>query len=94
MFGIELTQTVQAWVAIAILLGMLVLFVREVFPVEVTALAGAALMLVLGILPQDDALLVLSNPAPWTITAMFIIVGALVRTGSLDWVTAQAVRNV
>tara|TARA_R110002096_G_scaffold84375_4_gene194807 strand:- start:369 stop:2147 length:1779 start_codon:yes stop_codon:yes gene_type:complete len=94
LFGIELTQTVQAWVAIAILLGMLVLFVREVFPVEVTALAGAALMLVLGILPQDDALLVLSNPAPWTITAMFIIVGALVRTGSLDWVTAQAVRNV
>jgi len=89
-----LAQAVQAWVAIAILLGMLVLFVREVFPVEVTAMAGAALMLVLGILPQQEALTVLSNPAPWTIAAMFIIVGALVRTGSLDWVTALAVRNV
>jgi len=94
LFGIELTQTVQAWVAIAILLGMLGLFVREVFPVEVTALAGAALMLVLGILPQENALNVLSNRAPWTIASMFIIVGALVRTGSLDWVTALAVRNV
>lgn len=94
MFGIELTQTVEAWIAIAILLGMLVLFVREVFPVEVTAMAGAALMLVLGILPQDDALSVLSNPAPWTIAAMFVIVGALVRTGSLDWVTALAVRHI
>ncbi|SEN60781.1 Di-and tricarboxylate transporter [Pseudorhodobacter antarcticus] len=94
MFGIELDQTVQAYVAIAILLGMLALFVREVFPVEVTALAGAALMLVLGILPQDDALSVLSNHAPWTIAAMFVIVGALVRTGALDWVTRLAVRNV
>ncbi|RUS63218.1 SLC13 family permease [Pseudorhodobacter sp. E13] len=73
---------------------MLVLFIREVFPVEVTALAGAALMLVLGILPQDDALRVLSNHAPWTIAAMFVIVGALVRTGALDWVTRLAVRNV
>lgn len=94
MFGLELSQTLQAYVAIAILLGMLVLFIREVFPVEVTALAGAALMLVLGILPQDDALRVLSNHAPWTIAAMFVIVGALVRTGALDWVTRLAVRNV
>jgi di/tricarboxylate transporter len=94
MFGIELDQTLQAYGAIAIVLGMLVLFVREVFPVEVTALAGAALMVILGILPQEDALGVLSNHAPWTIAAMFVIVGALVRTGALDWVTRQAVRNV
>jgi hypothetical protein len=30
------------------------------------------------------ALGVLSNPAPWTIAAMFIVMGALVRTGALD----------
>ncbi|MGO4909236.1 SLC13 family permease [Pseudorhodobacter sp. W20_MBD10_FR17] len=94
MFGLDLSETMQAWVAIAILLGMLVLFIRETFPVEVTALAGAAVMLVLGILPQDDALAVLSNHAPWTIAAMFVLVGALVRTGGLDWVTRLAVRNV
>jgi di/tricarboxylate transporter len=94
VFGNDFLQEVQAWVAIGIVLGMLVLFIREVFPVEVTALAGAALMVVLGILPQDQALEVLSNHAPWTIAAMFVIVGALVRTGALDWVTAVAVRNV
>lgn len=92
MFGLELQADAQAWAAIAILAGMLVLFVREVFPVEVTALGGAALMLVLGILPQADAVKVLSNAAPWTIAAMFIIVGALVRTGALDWATARAVK--
>ena len=94
MFGLHLSEILQAWLAIAILFGMLVLFVRETFPVEVTALAGAALMLVTGILPQEDALSVLSNHAPWTIAAMFVIVGALVRTGGLDWVTRLAVRNV
>ena len=94
MFGIDLSQTVQAWAAIAIVIGMFALFLREVFPVEVTALAGAALMLVLGILPQEDALRVLSNHAPWTIAAMFVIVGGLVRTGALDWVTQFAARHV
>lgn len=94
MFGFELSETLQAWTAIGIVFGMLVLFVREIFPVEVTAMAGAALMLVLGILPQKDALMVFSNQAPWTIAAMFIIVGGLVRTGALDWVTQFAVRHV
>ncbi|HSF65037.1 MAG TPA: SLC13 family permease, partial [Paracoccaceae bacterium] len=91
MFGLALEMAWQPWVALAILAGMLVLFVREVFPVEVTALGGAALMLALGILPQDDALAVLSNAGPWTIAAMFILVGALVRTGSLDWVMQKTV---
>ncbi len=94
MFGIELDATVQAWAAIAIVRAMLTLFGRETFPGEVTALAGAAAMLILGILPQDDALRVLSNHAPWTIAAMFVIVGGLVRTGALDWVTQFAARNV
>ncbi|MEL6104346.1 MAG: SLC13 family permease, partial [Pseudomonadota bacterium] len=30
------------------------------------------------------------NPAPWTIAAMFIVMGALVRTGALYWFTQQA----
>ncbi|MEA5159928.1 SLC13 family permease [Cereibacter johrii] len=93
MFGFEMSEPMQAWTALAILAGMLVLFVRETYPVEVTALAGGALMLAVGILPQEDLLGVLSNPAPWTITALFIIVGSLVRTGTLDAVTQIAVRH-
>ena len=90
MIGLDLSGTTAAFVAISILIVMLVLFVRETFPVEVTAIAAAAVMLVLGILPQDQALKVLSNNAPWTIAMMFIIVGALVRTGALDYVTQLA----
>ncbi|MEM9577466.1 MAG: SLC13 family permease [Pseudomonadota bacterium] len=75
---------------LAVVAIMFVLFVRETYPTEVVALAGAALMLVLGVLPYDNALAVLSNPAPWTIAAMFIVMGALVRTGALEVLTQAA----
>jgi di/tricarboxylate transporter len=94
MFGLELGMDVQPWVALAILFVMFVLFVRETFPVEVTAIGGAFAMILLGILPRDDAVGSLSNAAPWTIAFMFIIVGALVRTGALDWTTQIALRQV
>ncbi len=94
MIGIDFSADVEAVLALAIVVGMFVMFVREVFPVEVTAMAGAMTMLILGILPYGTALDVLSNPAPWTIAALFIIVGALVRTGALDLITQLAARNI
>lgn len=94
MFGVELAAEWQPWVAMAILAGMFVLFVRETYPVEVTALGGAALMLMLGILPVGDAVEVLSNPAPWTILMMFLVMGGLVRTGAVESVVRIAERHV
>ncbi|MEM8580752.1 MAG: SLC13 family permease [Pseudomonadota bacterium] len=90
MIDLGLTPTQEALTALAVVLGMFVLFIREVYPAEVTALAGATLLLVLGLLPYEAALDVFSNPAPWTIAAMFIVMGALVRTGALDWFTSFA----
>ena len=72
---------------------MFILFLRETYPTEVVAIAGVALMLVMGVLPYDKALDVLSNPAPWTIAAMFIVMGALVRTGALESFTSIADRK-
>ncbi|MCY4185856.1 MAG: SLC13 family permease [Rhodobacteraceae bacterium] len=76
-----------------VVIGMFVLFVKQYLPVEVTALGGVSFLLVLGILPFDDALQVFSNPAPWTIFAMFILSGALVRTGALSSVTFIILRG-
>lgn len=93
MLGLDLPQTWQAIIALLILAGMFVMFLKETYPVEVVALGGATLMLILGILPMEDVPSVLSNNAPWTIAAMFIIVGALVRTGALESVTSAVSRN-
>ena len=87
---IEISPDIGAWVSIAIVIAMFVLFITEVFPTEVVAIAGVALMLALGLLPYDMALSVFSNPAPWTIAGMFIVVGALVRTGALESFIVQA----
>ncbi|WP_420821271.1 SLC13 family permease [Pseudooceanicola onchidii] len=72
---------------------MFILFLRESYPTEVVAIGGVALLLVLGILPYDEALPVLANPAPWTIAGMFLVMGALVRTGALDAFTQMATRR-
>ncbi|MEM1352217.1 MAG: SLC13 family permease [Pseudomonadota bacterium] len=78
---------------LAVVVIIFVLFVRETFPTEVVALAGAALMLATGMLPYETAVNVLSNSAPWTIAAMFIVMGALVRTGALERLTHIAERQ-
>jgi len=87
---IELSQTGQALVALAVVLAMFVMFVKEWYPTEVVAIGGAGVMLVMGLLPYDRALAVLANPAPWTIVMMFIVMGALVRTGALGALTGFA----
>ncbi|MGX9350820.1 SLC13 family permease [Shimia sp. W99] len=93
----DFSQTTQAFLALGVVVCMFALFMREAYPAEVVAITGAAVMLVLGLLSYEEALHVLSNPAPWTIAAMFIVMGALVRTGALDWFTqlaeSQAERN-
>ncbi|MBN2905185.1 MAG: SLC13 family permease [Rhodobacteraceae bacterium] len=94
MIPLTLSPTAMAILSLLVVAVMFVFFVRERYPAEVIAIAGATVMLITGILPYDRALEVLSNPAPWTIAAMFIVMGALVRTGALDWVTQAAERNV
>ena len=89
----DFSQTTQAVITLVTVLVMFALFVREVFPTEVVAIAGVAALLVLGVLPYEGALVVLSNPAPWTIAAMFIVMSALVRTGALSSLTHMADRQ-
>ncbi len=93
MFGLELPAEYQPVAAIVVVLAMLVMFVLERYPVEVVALSGGTIMLLLGIVPEPRAMAVFANPAPWTIAAMFLIVGGLVRTGSLDYLSQRAVAH-
>lgn len=90
MFLFQSGDTTSAILALLIVLGMFVAFLRETYPTEVVAICGVSLMLITGVLPYAEALPVLANPAPWTIAAMFLIMGALVRTGALDAFTSVA----
>ena len=79
-----LLENFEVVVSLILLIIMIVFFVTEIVPIEVTALSTAVLMVILGILPSKEFLNILSNPAPWTIICMFVLSGALVRTGVLD----------
>lgn len=94
MFGFELGETASALLALGILVTMFVLFVRETFPMEVVAISGAAVMVLTGLLPLDEATSVLSNSAPWTIALMFMVMGGLVRTGAVEQMIAIAEAHV
>ncbi len=89
---LSFSQTESAVLTLVVVAIMFVLFLRESFPTEVVAIAGAATLLAIGVLPYEEAQAVLSNSAPWTIAAMFIVMGALVRTGALDVLTQTAER--
>ncbi len=81
------TDPMPAMLSFATIAVMFYLFIREVYPTEVVALGGATFLLITGVLPVDELLQVFSNPAPWTVAAMFIMSGALVRTGALNTLT-------
>ena len=89
----QLTQTQSALLTMVVVVAMFLMFLREVFPTEVVAMVGVSVLLAAGVLPYEDAVAALANPAPWTIAAMFIIVGALVRTGALHAMTQIAERQ-
>ena len=77
-----------AFFTLAVVAAMFALFVAEVYSTETVALAGAAALLAAGVLSLDDFTSAVANPAPLAIAAMFILSGALVRTGALEAATS------
>ena len=82
-----------ALIGLVLLLATFVAFALERRPPVVIAVIAAAVMLALGYLPADEMLGVFSNSAPITIAAMFILSGALLRTGALEEVSGWVVRR-
>ena len=74
---------------IAIVLGiislMFILFVKEIFPLDVTALLVLAIFLVFGHLTIEDAISGFSNQAVITIAVLFVLSHALQKSGILEY---------
>ena len=72
-----------------IILLMVIFFVLELFPMEVTALGTIGLLLLFNIITIDEAVSGFSNKAVITIGAIFIISSSLVKTGFLEVLANQ-----
>ena len=79
----------SAVIGLLLLVAVFAGFVSEWRPPEVIAAVGASAFLVLGIVDTGTAVAALANSAPITIAAMFVISGALLRTGLLDAASRQ-----
>jgi di/tricarboxylate transporter len=63
---------------------MVMFFVMEILPIEVTAMGAIGILLLFDVLTWQEAISGFSNPAVITIGAIFIMSRALVKTGFLE----------
>jgi di/tricarboxylate transporter len=80
----DFETVLPAYLALGLVALLFVAFALERHAPAVVAIGGVAVLLALGILETRDVLGVLSNSAPVTIAAMFVLSAALVRTGALE----------
>ena len=87
-------ESLHALIVGLVLIGLFATFVREWLKPDVAVMAAVAILLALGLLTPQKMLGVFSNSAPITIACLFIISGALSKTGCVDrlgeWLGAMA----
>jgi di/tricarboxylate transporter len=87
-------MTLAIGLAFAILILALIVFTLDIFPIDFVAFAILALILglgpVLGLTPEE-AISGFSNPATITVMAMFILSGAIERTGIVNLLAQRVV---
>lgn len=79
-----LPESLQLYFVCAVLVWVLVAFVRESWSPDVIVAIAVAALLAVQLLAPAEVLGVLSNSAPVTIACMFVISAALERTGCID----------
>lgn len=87
----------RAEIGLLILAAMFVAFVRERYSPTVVAVVGACAFALFGLIDEQSLFSVFSNSAPLTVGAMFVLSGALIRTGVIsrvaDRIMARAERH-
>jgi Na+/H+ antiporter NhaD/arsenite permease-like protein len=87
-------MTVEIGLVLTLLLGTFVLFVTEIFQIEVTALLILSAMLILGFITPNEAIEGFSNPAVLVIGCLFILSHALQKSGVLEYFVVKINRLV
>lgn len=77
-------MTLEIGFFFVVLASMVILFLTELIPVDVTAFAGLTVLALTGLLPADEVFSGFASPAVITMLAIFIVGAALLRTGIAD----------
>lgn len=74
----------EAWFTLAVVIGTLYVLVRDLYSPAMTLLTATVLLLTAGIVSPVQAFSGFSNPAPITVAALYVLAGAVDRTGALQ----------
>ena len=85
-------MTGEGIVVVGVLVGIVVLFVSEKYPLDIVALLGLGVLLVLGLVTLQEGLSGFSNPATLTVGSMFVLGAGLQKTGATATVGRLMVR--
>ena len=76
-------MSAEAWFTLAVILVAVAAMVRGLLPPSGALFGAAVALLVAGVTEPDEALAGFSNPAPFTIAALFVLARAVENTGAL-----------
>ena len=82
-------MTLEIAIVLGVITLMFILFVTELFPLDVTALSILAVVLVLGYISPEEAISGFANPAVITIALLFVLSHALQKSGILEYMVIR-----
>jgi len=77
-------MTLEIGLLIALIVGMIYLFLTEKIPIDLTAFLGLAILILTGYLSPEEGFSGFSSPAVITMLSIFVVGGALLQTGVAD----------
>jgi di/tricarboxylate transporter len=83
------TLTVEAWITLCVLAGILILLVLNVASAEIVVLVGLAVLLFTGVLSTSQALSGFANEGMMTVAVLYVVVAALRETGVMGWIAQR-----
>lgn len=80
-------MSVDAIITACVIIGAVVLFISEKFSIDLVALMIMGALVVTGVISPLESMAGFSNSATMTVAFMFVISAAILKTGSLQYVT-------
>lgn len=76
----------QAWVTIAVIIGMFTMLIKTKIPTDLVFLGAMAVLMLTGCLHEKDAISGFSSESVVVVGALFVVIAGLDATGVLHWV--------
>ena len=86
-------MTLEGWIVVGILFTCLTLLISTKIAAELILLGGLTILIIVGIVPTDEALRGFSNEGLLTVAALYVVAAGLKETGAIQFVVQKVMGN-